>query len=957
MTLAVIVALLVFIFVSPVKATDWSPVFIEGVNSHHAEGEIDFSKGAHLEHAPADGVLPAHEVDDEDKNACWTSGGRNECTASGVPSSFPDDRLDFKLCESSSNVSVGPPPINNVPLDVPAGEYADIYLSGKKRILRFTTSGGIYKIKNLTATSGTLEFAPGQYWIESLVINKNVNVLYPSSGSVSWFIKNDYSHKNSSLAYSAEQLLIHNYGNFQLEGNNYLRAYVFAEKDITITGNSSVEGAIAGGEDVELDSNSRVIFKNTSHKINVTPDCGVAPPATNHYRIEFSSDALSCTAKTVTIKSCANDDCSSLSAIASSVELIKDGVKYSDLTFTGETDSEIWHGEGGLTTIGLGGTSPSGPYRCYIDGNLVDNSACSLSFAEAGFIVSIDNYLSNKPQENIEISAVRKSDNSLQCVPAFADTTKVVNFWSEYISPAPAAIVTASPASVNGSNIGTSVLNSTPISLTFNGEGKAEFELNYPDAGKIAIHARYTAPTGEEDEGLIMEGSDSTVRYPVGLCIKPETVCSAGDDTCPKFKVAGESFNVSIQAMAWQLDSDTDYCDNTPTPNYVQSGIALGHTLKQPVNGALGELGLSSYDHVAKADSLNGFEQSIGEVGVFSLTATPPNGYLGESITIPTAESEPVGRFYPNDFELYEESMLAACGTGVTAFTYMDEPTPLMMKIRARNLDGVTTRNYFKDETVDFASGAALLVAENSSEGVDHQARLTGLAELKWEKDDQGVQTVESDIQFTRLLDSNLDGPYVSMAVGLQMSDKDGVLIASPDMNAGTTDDCAISDSCNAKQISTQHYRHGRIVLENAYGPETDTIRMPVTAQYWDGTRWVVNTLDSCTDIASAALPATDVTYNPALVPPQSVTRVAGTNTVPDSDFSMGRFELLWQSLVATPNRYRGQVTAPLVVPVWLQWYWNYDGDQPNELYDPRASAFFGTYRGHDRVIQWREVN
>ncbi|RTR31365.1 MSHA biogenesis protein MshQ [Shewanella atlantica] len=755
----------------------------------------------------------------------------------------------------------------------------------------------------------------------------------------------------------AEDLIIYVGSDLTIAGHNHINGIIYVAGNVSLTGNGSVTGGLAAGGSAGVGGNGDFVFdEDAIDNADFGGMCIPGPkPDLNHYRIEFSSDALSCTAKSITIKSCANDDCSSSSPLPSSVELTKDGVKYSDVSFTGETDTQLWHGEGGLTTIGLGATSPVGPYRCYIDGNLVDNSACSLNFAESGFIVSIDNYLSNKPQENIAISAVRKSDNSLQCVPAFADTTKEVNFWSEYISPSPAAIVTGSSALVNGTNIGTSALNPTPRTLTFNGEGKAEFELNYPDAGKIAIHAKYTAPAGEEDEGLVMEGSDSTVRYPVGLCIKPETVCSAGDDTCPKFKIAGETFNTSIQAMAWQLNSDTDYCNySSTTPNYVQAGIALGHALKQPVDGALGELGLSSYDHVAKANSLNGFEQSIGEVGVFTLTATPPNGYLGESINIPSAESEPVGRFYPQDFELYEESMLATCGTGVTAFTYMDEPTPLMMKIRARNLSGVTTRNYFKDDTVDFASGTALLVAENSNAGGDYRSRLTGLTELNWEKDDQGVQAIESDIQFTRLLDSNLDGPYASMAIGVQMSDKDGVLIASPDMNAGTVDDCSISDSCNAKQISTQHYRHGRIVLENAYGPETDTIRMPVTAEYWDGAQWVVNTLDSCTDIASAALPATDVTYNPALISPQSVTRAGGTNTVPDSDFSMGRFELLWHSLIATPNRYRGQVTAPLAVPAWLQWYWNWNSD--GALSDPRASAFFGTYRGHDRVIQWREV-
>ena len=112
------------------------------------------------------------------------------------------------------------------------------------------------------------------------------------------------------------------------------------------------------------------------------------------------------------------------------------------------------------------------------------------------------------------------------------------------------------------------------------------------------------------------------------------------------------------------------------------------------------------------------------------------------------------------------------------------------------------------------------------------------------------IQEINSDIQFTRLLNSAVDGPYTSMAIGLQMNDRDGVLITLPDMNAGTSDDCSTANSCNAVQIASQHYRHGRIVLENAYGPETDILRMPVTAEYWSGAQWMVNTLDNCSQIS-----------------------------------------------------------------------------------------------------------
>jgi MSHA biogenesis protein MshQ len=89
--------------------------------------------------------------------------------------------------------------------------------------------------------------------------------------------------------------------------------------------------------------------------------------------------------------------------------------------------------------------------------------------------------------------------------------------------------------------------------------------------------------------------------------------------------------------------------------------------------------------------------------------------------------------------------------------------------------------------------------------------------------------------------------------------------------------------------------------------------------------------------------------YAPTLTAGQTITRTDNGSLV-----NNGLLTLLWQNTGS--NAYRGQVTAPLQVDNWLQWYWNWDDASPTVLYDPRASAFFGRYRGHDRIIYWREV-
>lgn len=94
--------------------------------------------------------------------------------------------------------------------------------------------------------------------------------------------------------------------------------------------------------------------------------------------------------------------------------------------------------------------------------------------------------------------------------------------------------------SVNSSAIGASQGAATPLSLAFNDQGQSTITVNYPDAGKVQLDARYDG-TGSE-AGLVMLGADQFVARPVGLCIMPpQGVCAAGDSSCPVFKKAGEA--------------------------------------------------------------------------------------------------------------------------------------------------------------------------------------------------------------------------------------------------------------------------------------------------------------------------------------------------------------------------------------------------------------------------------
>jgi len=445
--------------------------------------------------------------------------------------------------------------------------------------------------------------------------------------------------------------------------------------------------------------------------------------------------------------------------------------------------------------------------------------------------------------------------------------------------------------------------------------------------------------------------------------VDPGAVCAAGDASCLAYKQAGESFNLKLQAMAWQPDDDDDYCNNqTTTPNYAQANIVLGSELVAPSDGEAGTLTNEKYNHQEAASGLNIQSQAISEVGVFKFTAAPPATYLGSNFyTIPKASTGNVGRFIPKRFSLDPDfSVIPACGSG--AFSYLDQPFGLSLSLQALNTKDEVTQNY----QGEFAKGKAQFVLENGDDGKDLGERIADLPE--WNK---GVVELPSDFttSVARLPAPGIDGPFDAAMLGIKVAPKDKlvesdkVALTGADMNAATTGNCTDAGDCDAIALSTQSYFHGRVVLDNTYGPEDQWLTMAGRVQYWNGVAWTTQLSDSCSSFAPALATQKDDAvlgygFNPALAANQVVERFVDVNDQSIKAQALaGNFNLLWRVMTGdAAGGYTGQVTAPLEVPEWLQWYWNWNGLDANALSDPRASAYFGRYRGHDKVIYWREV-
>ncbi|XAG71579.1 MSHA biogenesis protein MshQ [bacterium 19CA06SA08-2] len=682
----------------------------------------------------------------------------------------------------------------------------------------------------------------------------------------------------------------------------------------------------------------------------------------DHFQLEHSGQALTCNPETVTIKACADAACSALitDPVTATLSLTPTSssngwVGGNTVTFSGgSTTVQLRNNTASAVTIGVSGSTPTTkPFSttlCKSGNGTPSVAACTLSFADSGFIFDVPDTYSNQPQ-TVTIKAVKKSDVTKQCVPGFASQSKSIKFWGSYISPASNPY--NSNMSVNNSVLGTSQGTAVSVSLAFDAQGQSTMTVKYPDAGKVQLDARYDG-TGNE-AGLVMLGSDQFVARPVGLCITPpQGVCAAGNASCPVFKKAGETFQVDIKAMAWEAANDGDICaGNQTTPNFVLSGIGLGSTLVAPSTGTNATVGTTTYNHVAATNSLNSVNQTVSEVGVFRMTATPPvvtpqvQGYFG--YTIPSAQSQPVGRFIPADFELVSGDIVPAC----SVFSYMGQPFGVTLDIIARNVAGGKTSNY----TGDFAKGNAYITTANSKNGTSLSSRLRSLQPLPWLN---GQAAFSGSSEFVRLSDTQPDGPFKALLFGLYMQDNDGerTLIASPDFNEGVVGDCSGSN-CNARLIDATSMKayFGRLLAGTGAGLAAAPLAIPLQMQYYEAGDWLLNEEDQCTLLSLSGAGTSFInpshTFDAATqdlnLGANRKIRLGLGSTPPGGISAVAKDgEILFH--FAEPNisvriPYKVDLSKQPAQPLWLS--------DPVSL---QGEAIFGSSRGNDRIIYRREV-
>ncbi len=529
-----------------------------------------------------------------------------------------------------------------------------------------------------------------------------------------------------------------------------------------------------------------------------------------------------------------------------------------------------------------------------------------------------------------------------------------------------------------------SVTSYTTGTLEFNATGMATFIMRYSDAGQIGLHIRKDIAAQPPEPAITLIGNSNTFTVmPAGLCVESPDANSdclaidrdgdsdVDDDDyalCSVFTPAGQNFNFTVRAVAWEAagETNTDFCTgNNVTPNFQLNNIAIANNVVAPMSGSKGTISINGFDMVDADNGQNTMNQSVSEVGVFSYTATAP-AYFGE--TIATSTSANIGRFTPTRLNLAANIPAFApfCSSAGVDFVYLGQEfgfsTDPIFTISALNTSDNPVNNY---------AGSFLKLSNSAANRSYTNNVLTTVATLS-RTTDGGNAVLEGNDDYNGSFTLAVSGDRLTYAkpVVPEMFFLPLIhLVLAPTDITDSDNICYDPDTdgiCNSFQISditsTAFQGWGRLIMQNNYGPATENLSLPLFTEYFDGTNFVPNIYDICSQVTLSFSNYTD-NLNPG------DTCVEDTGSPGVSGFGCAIAGLAAEQFSEPPTAgdFNLHFHAPGIgdegsvrVTVteesggsWLQFDWDGDGAHDN---DPSATATFGIYRGNDRIINWREI-
>ncbi|WP_217532238.1 DUF6701 domain-containing protein [Vibrio metschnikovii] len=705
-------------------------------------------------------------------------------------------------------------------------------------------------------------------------------------------------------------------------------------------------------------------------------------PQINHFRITLPQQALTCDVADVSVRACANSDCSTSFTDPVTAYLTPNSlpsatggwVNGSTLSLnSGIGLTQLRRNQAGTVEVGVSGSNPTAVAfnntKCSYNGSDFSEDNCVVEFVDSGFVLDVPHAYANQLVTGT-ITALSKGDNPEQCIPSFGDVSKEVALWSKYITPSGGPGFLAMNVFVDGLPISNNIAAPSHHSLYFDENGQAEFQLTYREAGSLAFHARFNGSGDEQD--LLLEGQANFIRVPKALIVRAENyhgedqLCDSDYIECGIFARAGEDFKLTISPIAYSSNDD-----HLPISNFEYQGLELTNDVVAPakieLGGRDGQLNNPSYDH--QLGDTSTIWRNINEVGVFQFSVKPPDDYLGinladKELAIDVVPSGPIGRFIPAYFAVspMTVTLAAACSTGGQPFTYLGQPFGYAnnpgLYLQPKSGSGSDTLNYLigdwwrynnqwaerayhdlvDDLTIDFTN--------ELTEPVTRQSASTS-----------GVILNDEQLSYQKPIDPMV--PF-NADFNLQLSIND--LRDSDDVCYRTSysEPCLDYTFENIDQTMSLYW--GRLTIEDVFGPETQGLEQPIYVEHYTSNGFVRTTEDNCTALPAITgfiLQSDDymIVTGDSAVPPQVLAEHTAGN------FAQGKRIVRFS---APGAGVRGVIDTMLNLNTHnLMWLAEPDDektleDQPWQYYfkdSTQGQVQFGLYRGNDRVIWWREGN
>ena len=591
------------------------------------------------------------------------------------------------------------------------------------------------------------------------------------------------------------------------------------------------------------------------------PKCGPGTPTgPHHFQIDHRGTALTCAPQTVTVTACADAACSVKYTGGTDVT-VSPGGTLTPIDSSGVATASVRQYTVGTATLSL--TSVPGATGALVCKRSSDNSSsCDMSFAATGLMVNPVNH-NSAVATAFNISALQDKPNEQACVPLFRNASKDLTLSCGYSNPATGTLpvlVKGTGAFVPLAASASSACSATgqSVNLAFDNAGVATATMLYADAGKLTLNAKYESASGS-DKGLKMQGSGEVVVAPYDFVFSaiatPQRAGLAVTGVAPATVVSVSARN-ALKAV---------------TPNFGREAAApavlLGRTVVEPTfaghaePSADGSLGFSGGVLIATG-------MSWKEVGLVQFTASL-NNYLGwqrpaVNGVVPPLASGTSGKvqFIPHHFitELIKDkeadqpkvtdgiatpcaAPLICADDGKTG-RYAYSGQAIGVRVTARALGGTTTQNY--DELNPGVLAPVLLEGLDAATGTisfppstpDGSSRLTDGS--KAQTTVTGVAPAKFTLGIARsMVAYRFPG---KAGVPVTVAPTDVLLRASSTYPGGAV---VSSSSALIQNEARMTVLSGQWQVAHGYGSELLPVRLAVQVQYWNGTKWITNLLDS----------------------------------------------------------------------------------------------------------------